>query len=264
MVVFVMIDGLRPDAITPERCPTLTALMARGAYSLQARSVLPCITLPCHTSIFHSVPPQRHGITTNDWTPMARPLPGLIELARAAGKRCYFFYNWEPLRNVSLPGSLHFSSFRDNVNSPDGDQVTANDAIRILPDERPDFAFVYFGTVDVAGHDHGWMSQGYLDQAAMVDGVLGQLLAALPPDTHVLLQADHGGFERTHGTDLPENMTIPWILAGPGVRGGFALPGPVSLLDTAPTLARLLGVNPHHQWEGKCVEAAFEPVETAA
>ena len=65
MVVLIMIDGLRPDAITPDGCPALTGLMARGAYSLQARSLMPCLTLPCHMSIFHSVPPGRHGVTSN-------------------------------------------------------------------------------------------------------------------------------------------------------------------------------------------------------
>ena len=43
---------------------------------------------------------------------------------------------------------------------------------------------------------------------------------------------------RNHGTDSPEDMTIPWLLAGPGVRVGHALQTPISLLDTAPTLAR--------------------------
>jgi predicted AlkP superfamily pyrophosphatase or phosphodiesterase len=52
-----MIDGLRPDAIVPADCPNLKALLARSAYSLTATSVMPSITLPCHTSIFHSVPP---------------------------------------------------------------------------------------------------------------------------------------------------------------------------------------------------------------
>jgi hypothetical protein len=114
MVLFVMIDGLRPDAITAERCPTLTGLMARGAYSLLARSVMPSLTLPCHMSIFHSVPPTRHGVTTNTWTPMARPLPGLVEVARAAGKSCSFYYNWEPLLNLSEPNNLEYAYFREN------------------------------------------------------------------------------------------------------------------------------------------------------
>ena len=246
-----MIDGLRPEAITGERCPTLTGLMARGSYSLQAQSVMPSVTLPCHMSIFHSVPPSRHGVTTNTWSPMARPLPGLVEVAHAAGRRCAFYYNWEPLRNLSQPGHLDYVYFRNNVESPGGDHAIAGEAMRSLPMDRPDFAFIYLGTVDVAGHAFGWMSARYLDQASYVDQALGSLLAALPADTHVLVQADHGGHARTHGTDAPEDMTIPWLLAGPGVRAGHELEQPVSLLDTAPTLAQLLDVRPDPQWEGK-------------
>ena len=257
MVVFVMIDGLRPDAVTPERCPALTGLMARGAYSLAATSVMPSITLPCHLSIFHSVPPARHGITSNTWNPMARPLPGLMEVARAAGRRCAFFYNWEPLRNLNQPGSLHASYFVDNVNQPEGDRAIAAQAIRVLPLDPPDFAFVYFGTVDEAGHAFGWMSPGYLAQVAEVDDVLGDLLAALPAETSVLLQADHGGHDRSHGTSAPDDMTIPWVVAGPGLRAGYALQAPVSLLDTAPTLARLLGLTGDPHWEGRAVTEAF-------
>jgi len=112
--------------------------------------------------------------------------------------------------------------------------------------------------VDVAGHAFGWMSQRYLAQAGYVDEALGALLAALPPSTQVLVHADHGGHDRSHGTEAPEDMTIPWILAGPGIRAGQALQTPVSLLDTAPTLARLLDVKPDRQWEGRAVEEAFE------
>lgn len=257
MIVFVMIDGLRPEAVTAGRCPTVAALRDRGAATMLASSVMPCITLPCHMSIFHSVPPTRHGVTTNDWSPMARPLPGLIEVAQAAGRKCAFFYNWEPLRNVSRPGSLAYAYFRDNVLTPLGDQATAEVAVQVLASERFDFAFVYFGTVDEAGHAHGWLSDGYFEQLARADTALALVLRHLPADSHVLLQADHGGHDRTHGTPAPEDMTIPWMVAGPRIRSGFTIPRPVSLLDTAPTLARLLDLERHPQWEGRCVEEAF-------
>ena len=52
-------------------------------------------------------------------------------------------------------------------------------------------------------------------------------------------------------------MTIPWLAAGPNIRAGHTIAAPVSLLDTAPTLARLLGLAPHHEWEGTCVEEIF-------
>jgi predicted AlkP superfamily pyrophosphatase or phosphodiesterase len=258
-VVFIMIDGLRPDAITPERCPNLSGVLARGASTLRATSVMPSITLPCHMSIFHSVPPTRHGVTTNDWQPMARPLPGLVDVAKSAGWRCAFIYSWEPLRNVSQPGSLWLAHFRATSDDlPDGDKSTATVAARVIAEERPDFTFVYLGTVDTSGHAYGWMSDGYLAQAARVDGELGRVLAAILEESVALIQSDHGGHERTHGTDSPDDMTIPWVIAGPGIRRGHTLTTPVSLLDTTPTLARVLGLTPHPHWEGRCVDEVFE------
>jgi predicted AlkP superfamily pyrophosphatase or phosphodiesterase len=257
MIVFILIDGLRPDGLEVASCPRLKALRARGACTMRASSVMPSVTLPCHTSIFHSVPPVRHGVTTNTWTPMARPLPGLFDLAKAAGKRCAFLYNWEELRDLARPGSLELSYFRNTSHQPDGDQLLADEAARVLPSGGYDFAFIYLGTVDTAGHYYGWMSEGYLSQIGTVDAALGTILDALPADTTYLVQSDHGGHHRNHGTDLLEDMTIPWMVAGPGIRAGHAVEAPVSLLDTAPTLARLIGVEPHREWEGRCIEEVF-------
>jgi hypothetical protein len=53
-------------------------------------------------------------------------------------------------------------------------------------------------------------------------------------------------------------MTIPWLVAGPGIRQNYEITRAVSLLDTAPTLARLLSIKPHPEWEGQCVEEIFE------
>jgi predicted AlkP superfamily pyrophosphatase or phosphodiesterase len=120
-----------------------------------------------------------------------------------------------------------------------------------------DFLFVYLGTIDNAGHAYGWMSDGYLAQVAQVDGYVGQLYDALPADSVMLVQADHGGHDRSHGTDMPEDMQIPWILAGQGVRQGYTIQREVSLLDSAPTIARVLGVPLPREWEGTPIEEAF-------
>lgn len=257
-VVLIMLDGVRPDALDVAACPHLRAFRARGAATMAARSVMPSITLPCHTSIFHSVPPQRHGVTTNDWMPMARPLPGLVEVAAAAGRSCAFFTNWEQLRDLSRPGGLRYSYFRDgSEKDPAADEWVAEEAARVIGPQAIDFSFVYLGTVDQAGHNYGWMTDGYLAQLERVDASVGVLLAALPLATLVLAQADHGGHDRTHGTASPEDMTIPWMLAGPGVRPGFTIDAPVSLLDTAPTLAYALDLVAPAAWEGRVVSEAF-------
>jgi len=256
--ILLMLDGVRPDAIAAAGCPNLTALQARSAYTLSARSVMPSITLPCHMSIFHSVPPTRHGITDNMYIPMARPVIGLVEALSQAGKKCASFYNWEPLRDLSRPGHLHHSCCtHDSATNVDSDHVTVDAALAYIQREAPDFAFVYAGTVDEAGHRYGWMEPGYLAQLRHVDGAVGRLLAGLPAETTILTLSDHGGHDRSHGTDLAEDMTIPWIVNGPGIRKNHVITGSVSLLDAAPTLAHILGVPVPPQWEGRVVDEAF-------
>ena len=256
--ILVMVDGLRPDALAMVHCPHFDNLQARSSYTLQASSVMPSVTLPCHMSIFHSVPPARHGVTSNAWQPMARPLPGLIDQARAANLHTASFHNWEPLRNLSLPGSLNFSYYRDNVYTDlEGDRVIAGEAVRYIDSDGPDFAFVYFGTVDTIGHRHGWLSDEYLAQIERVDGALGLLLDGVPADSTILLLSDHGGHERSHGTHSAEDMTIPWLVVGPGIKRGYEITRPVGLLETAPTLARVLGIAAHRDWEGQCVDEIF-------
>lgn len=254
-LLFVMIDGLRPDALAQASCSHLTELQHRAAWSLSARSVMPSVTLPCHMSIFHSVPPTRHGVVTNDWQPMVRPVNGLVDVARAHNKRCAFFHNWEPLRNLNRPESLAYSFYIDNcyANQPQADHVVVRHALAAQAEHGFDFLFVYLGMVDVAGHAYGWMSPGYLEQVNRADDALGQLLAGLPADTTILLQADHGGHDRTHGTESPQDMTIPWLVAGPGVKAG-EIQSPVSLLDTAPTLAHFLDIPADPIWEGRFVD----------
>ena len=256
-VVFIMLDGVRPDALTTANCPNLASFRQRGASTMQARSVMPSITLPCHTSIFHSVPPTRHGITSNTFIPMARPLPGLVEVARAAEKRVAFFYNWEQLRDLARPGNIHYSYFRDSAYQRDGDDETIAEATRFIQQEKPDFTFIYIGTVDTVGHDYGWMSDEYLRQLEYVDSLLSSFFELLPAEYTAIIHSDHGGHDRNHGTDSPEDMTIPWMAVGPTIKKGYTIQSQISLLDMAPTIAKLLDIQPHREWEGRCVAEIF-------
>ena len=214
--ILVSIDGVRPDALLAANCPHITGLRHSGSWTFKARSVTPSITLPCHMSTFHSVPPTRHGVTTNDWQPMARPLPGLVEQINAANLKAGFFYNWDPLRNLCTPLQLHFSYFRNNTYTDleNGDNVIATEAVRYINSDNPDFIFVYLSTADTAGHMFGWMSDGYLQQVERVDKAFGILLNGLTADSTLLVHSDHGGHDRTHGTEMPEDMIIPGSLWG--------------------------------------------------
>ena len=78
-VILISVDGMRPDGFLACGNPYIHELMRKAYYTLDGRTVMPSVTLPCHMSLFHSVEPQRHGITTNLYIPMARPIEGLFE-----------------------------------------------------------------------------------------------------------------------------------------------------------------------------------------
>ena len=78
------------------------------------------------------------------------------------------------------------------------------------------------------------------------------LLEQLQEEYTVIITADHGGHGRTHGTDMPEDMTIPVIVIGEGFEPKSTLSS-TSILDIAPTVVKLLGVTPDEEWEGKAL-----------
>lgn len=260
--ILVVIDGCRPDGIQQADTPNIDALIERGAHTFKARSVVPSATLPCHTSMFRGVTPSRHGITTNTWVPMVRPVPSIAETAHAMNRKTAFIYNWEQLRDLAAPGSLDFSYFRENLDDPEGDVTMAQIAAQHVTADQPDFCFLYLGIVDIVGHRHGWMSAEYLEQIAVADRAIGIVLeqleeASLLDRYFILVQSDHGGHEKTHGTDLPEDVTIPWVAAGAKVRQAGEIEGPVRIIDTAPTLAHVLDLPLSGDWEGRPISQIF-------
>jgi len=249
-VMLILVDGMRPDAMV--QMEKAQAMLQRSAYTLQAQTVMPSVTLPCHMSLFHSVDPARHGVTTNTYMPQVRPIAGLCESLAAAGRTCAFYYNWEQLRDLSRPGSLCKSYFASlhGVGLEQANNLVAEAALNMLKTEPVDFSFVYLGWVDEAGHDHGWMSPEYMRALEESWKHIERLTEAAPEDCVVIVTADHGGHDRTHGTELPEDMTMPIICMGGPFEAGTQLEN-ASIKDIAPTIAKLLGSQRPREWEGK-------------
>lgn len=251
-VILILVDGLRPDALPVCGNAYGSTLAKLGSSSMEAQTVWPSITLPCHMSLFLSVPPSRHGTTTNTYAPQVRPVSGLCEQLRTAGKKCAFFYNWEELRDLTRPSSLAYSCFISgeiNGYKRANELVTAR-AISYIGEEAPDFAFVYLGLTDSVGHDCGWMGTEYLAACSTSLGQVRQLVERFGEDYTILITADHGGHGRTHGSDIPEDMRIPLICKGPAFEPGSILENP-TICDIAPTIAALLEAEPGPEWEGK-------------
>jgi len=250
-VVLILVDGMRPDSLSACANPYVTELLNHSRYTLTGRTVMPSVTLPCHVSLFHSVPAERHGIMTNVYTPQVRPIRGLCEVLSGAGKRCAMLYNWEPLRDLSRPGSLEYAFFNrgKTIGWEVSNRVLTEQAIDLLAQNAPDFTFLYLGWADEAGHAHGWMSDEYLRAVHESFQSIQQVIAALNDDFLTIVTADHGGHDRHHGTEMDEDMLIPIILHHPSFAAGQL--SQASILDLAPTIATTCGVPTDPDWEGK-------------
>ena len=256
-VIIVSIDGLRPDAIAMAPMSNLMVLMQSSAFTLGAQTVLPSVTLVSHSSMLVGVCPSKHGVNWNDYIPDLGYAIGtdLFDIAHAAGLRTYMYAGKEKLRQVTEPSSLDQFIF---VN--DRDLVLVE---RLIAEFPQDFGilFIHLALTDGMGHVYGWLSPEQLSVIRRADEALGLLLAALDArglrgETLLILSADHGGHDTTHGSSLPEDMTIPWIAAGAGIQPK-ALTSPVHTMDTAATAAFALGLPIPAEWDGVPVYEAF-------
>lgn len=263
-VIFIVIDGCRPDGIQTARTPGIDRLVEHGAHTFTMQSVCPPVTLPAHISIFTSRPPVGHGVLAN----AGRPDPsaaavGLFDLAKYNGKTTAGFFSWDHFTTLAAPGTFDFLVCSATASRADNDLIIVRHAIRHIVAEQPDFSFVYLEHTDNTGHRCGYMSPEYLTAIETADTAIGNLMAALERegllDTyHIIIQSDHGGIDYDHDRIVPEVMNVPWIAAGPCIRRHHTIAASVSLLDTAPTIARLLAIRLHPGWQGKAIEEVFQ------
>ena len=248
-VLLISVDGMRPDSLIGIQ--KAQEIIKKSAYTMEAKTVMPSVTLPCHMSLFHSVDPSRHGTTTNTYAPQVRPIRGLCEVIKNNNKSSAFFYNWEQLRDLTRPDSLSFSYYckGGDIGYDKANKIITAAAIEYISDFNTDFTFLYLVDTDEVGHQYGWMSNEYIAAMERSWDEIDQVINSLTDD-YTVITADHGGHDRIHGTDLPEDMTIPLIIKGKDFKAGEKLEN-VSIKDIAPTVAKLLDIAPDKEWEGK-------------
>ncbi len=257
-VLIVSLDGFRPDGISLKRTPTLVRLLARGAGTLRARTVLPSVTLVGHTSMLTGVEPEVHGFTWNGETRL-RPLrvPTIFKMAAREGLSCGMVVCKKRFFQLVSDGEeteiLHPGWTAGKIVSV---------AIPYLKEKQPRLCLVHLTDADSSGHKHGFMSQEYLKALTRTDQELGRLLkgldaAGMADDTLVIVTADHGGKGKRHGRGIDEDVLIPWIVSGPGVKRRHSIDRDVSVKDTAATALWVLGLPVPDRMTGRPVIEAF-------
>ena len=269
-VLVIGVDGLSPDGIRNARTPVLDSLMRVGSYSLNAKAVYPSSSSPNWASMITGTSPAHHEIWSNKWqrTDIAdksycggakgQLFPTIFRIVHEqlpkASIAC--FYDWDDFGRLLEDDVCTVKEDRQ------GEDDTARRAAEYIRANAPTFSFVHFDHVDHAGHEIGHGTPAYYASVSKADSLIGQVLNALRAtgkinDAVVLITADHGGVEKGHGGTSAAEMTIPWIIAGKGIKPNHVLKTPIDTFDTAVTLARLFRVQPPICWTGKAILEAM-------
>ena len=243
-VILILVDGMTPDGFMQCGNPYNEVLLEKSSHALKGRTVWPSDTLPCHMSLFTSVPPVQHQTTSNTYCPPVNKVKGLVEQLEATGKRCAMFYNWGELRDIAAPGTFNFSLFiRDEA-----DRVITDYAIEYIKKNSPDFTFLYLGNVDIVGHHHQWMSEKYLESVNGAVECIRLVMEALGDKYTYIITADHGGHEYDHGSECDDDMYIPILFIGKDFENNKEIEA--NIMDIAPTVCDIMDVKKQDCWKG--------------
>ena len=248
-VILVSVDGLASSALGATATPNWARLVAEGATTLNARTIVEFTqTFPNHTSLFTGRPatgPNGHGVDFNvdDGSTIhshaGTYISSIFDVAHDHGlatsfytqktKMAFFDRSWDAASGA--PDTVGADNGRDKIDTYLKANLGAmvNAARQELTNDPAGLTFIHFGQTDFAGHDYGWGSTQYLTAVRQVDTYLGQLMNDIETDPQLanavlIVTADHGGTGTVH-TDAsnPNNYTIPFAVWGAGVSSGVDL-----------------------------------------
>ena len=270
-VLFIGSDGMSAAILrrADVKAPTLRGLMARGAWSLKARTILPSSSAANWASMFQCSGPELNGY--NEWNsrkPIMPPaavdangrFPDFFSRFRAARPQAKigYAYGWQGMPFVVDTNVCDF------VIQTNAAQKIVLDWIRSA---KPDLMTVIFSPPDGAGHSYGWGSSEYVKAVEAVDADIGRVIATyeeagLLAETLVVFTSDHGGIEKKHGGTTLDEMERPLCFVGPGVKRGYEIPWVTLCPDVGATIAHVLGVRPARVWTGRVIDDIFSHCKT--
>ncbi len=263
-VILIGADGFSSAIIrdNPGAFPNIEALMARGTSSLEARSVLPSSSAINWATMLMGATPTMHGYTEWNTTvpdPVSITLsewgrfPGIFGATRKAYPEAVTgaFYAWDVIGEMIEKEAIDSCLFTDA-----NDDKLVRDASRFIAEKKPRFTLVAFWDPDEYGHEYGWDSAEYIDACQKIDFLVGELVKSIdsnldPRKTAIIFTSDHGGIEKGHGGKTLNELEVPFVVVGPGIKPGTTIQREVMRFDCAPTVLHLLDLPAPDPWRGK-------------
>jgi hypothetical protein len=236
-LLFLGIDGCRPDGIVAANTPALDTLMAHGTYCLEAQHIAPTISGPGWSSMLTGVWYTKHGVIDNTFTGSNyAQYPHFFVHLKQFDPTLFTasICQWAPV-NTMIADSADLT-----INSTSTFAV-ADSAVVLLSTGDPDVLFLHFDDVDHAGHATGFGPQNpdYLAAITHVDSAIAKVIAAVEArptyaneEWLIIVSTDHGGTGTSHGGNSTEERTIFQILSGGGMPVQQIVPATTSSISS--------------------------------
>lgn len=263
--------------------PVLHNLMKQGAYSLQARTVLPSISAVNWASIFMGAGPELHGYTTNNGkklaTGYAPDLPSrvitengifpdiyhLIRKKKPTAKLGFMCKWWRMPHLVDTLSIDHVSNevlTENNLTKKFDIKSYVTPATEYIKKTKPNFASFIFSQPDAIGHHKGWESDEYYQALRNIDAALGYIIAAIQEaaimnESVIIITSDHGGIETRHGGITMKEMEAPIVYYGKGIKKGHEIQSSVMIYDVAATIAYMFDIDLPQVWIARPTKEIF-------
>ncbi len=267
-VVLIVVDGMRPDEVTPATAPNIYALTRSGSYTFKGLTDTPPYTPVAHMSLFTGLTAKTHGVHGYfKWWQIVKAFfwsESIYDYAHENGFETEVLFGWAN-KKLSADEERSFKLFKSGFYAKGVDYMTffkqspmakSEYAFELLDTSNPTFLFLHFLENDAAGHKYGWMSKQQFAALFLVDEAIGQLKknllrAGLLDRTLIVLTADHGGLGTGHGacTDI-RCRRIPIFISGPGVKVDHRMKDEARIYDIAPTILKILGDTKKRHFEG--------------
>ncbi len=96
-----------------------------------------------------------------------------------------------------------------------------------------------------------------------LDKAIGQLVKAIEEagimdETVIIVSADHGGIEKSHGGITMQEMQTPIVFYGKGIKKGYVIPESTMVYDIAGTIGYMFGIEQPQVWIARPIKSIFE------
>lgn len=264
-VIFIGMDGVRPDALALASTPNIDNLIANGAFDENAQTDSATFSGPGWSDIMTGVDENKHGVDSNTYTNSFNyeNWPSWLDILEAEDPslNTVSVVSWD-LMNSAISHRIDRRVMHNgyDLGYDVADENVKNSAVSILANEDPDAMFVYFGETDTAGHAYGTLASETIYEIEVVDSHVGQIMNAIQnrstfgsEDWLILLGTDHGRTDGgSHGGTSANEQWIFYLASGTGSDQGTLVSGASNVTHGATALKHLLGaIDPGWNLDGQ-------------